>query len=101
MSSFKSGVVHDEIAVSDKETALAMIDTIKKNSGLFEDAVKDKFKAPHFCVYRPVVDGLLSSITGLNRAITSFKAADSKGVQHRHFLGMCECGKTKIASERL
>lgn len=45
MSSFKSGVVHDPIAVSNIETAMAMLETIKGKSGLLKmDDVK--YKAP-------------------------------------------------------
>ena len=50
---FKSGVVHDPIAITEKDTAMAMLDSIKKNSGLFKADLEGGYVAPHFCDYEP------------------------------------------------
>jgi hypothetical protein len=73
---FKSGVVHDQIAISDKETAAAMMDTLKTNSGLFKASdEKGYVAAENFCKFKPVINGLTSAITKLGRDITGAEAA--------------------------
>jgi hypothetical protein len=100
--SFKSGVTHENIVPSDKAQAIAAMDTLKASfPDLFEIKGKAGFIAPHFCEYKPVKFGLLGSYTGLTKAITSYTATDSAGGKYRHFMGLCECGKKKLAAEKV
>ena len=93
--SFKSGCVHDAIATTEKETALAMLESIKANSGLFVNDTQEGYVAPHFCEYKPIINGLMPSFTKLSKPITSFKAGG-----YRHYKGRCiHCNKTKLVSE--
>lgn len=101
----KSGVSFEGMhrpEVTEKETALAMLQSIKDMSGLFVDNAKAAYKAPHICENRkPVRFGLLPTFTGLSAPITSFRARDSNGVLHRHYLGECKCGRRSLVVETI
>lgn len=101
----KSGVDFEGMhgsPVSEKETALAMLESIKTNSGLFKDEQNTAFVAPHFCDYRPVRLGLLPSFTKLDRPITAFRTTDNRGVTFRHFMGFCsKCRRAKIVAQKI
>ncbi len=102
---YKSGVVHEPMAVSDKETALAAMDTIKTNSGLFNEQ-GGSYVAPRHN-YKIVKNGLSKAITGIDKLITAYKA-DINGIPHVHYMERCtgcdECKehfKQRLASKRL
>ena len=104
--SFKSGVVHDQIAVTDKESALAMMDTLKTNSGLFEMDKADSYIAPHFCSFEPtgelmvVKDAANNPVRVRSYTVTSKSLSGKYEMKIRHLMGCCkDCGKTKMMTE--
>ena len=110
MSAFKSGVVHDDIAITDKETAQAMMDTLKANSGLFKADLEGGYVAPHFCTLKPTGEIMMvKNAAGKPVRVRSYtvesKKLDGKGSQIiRHFMAKCtdiNCNRVKLEGVKI
>ena len=79
---YKSGVDFEGgREVSEKETATAMIESLKDESGLFDSTTSNgREKAPNHN-FKVVKNGLSKALTGLDRVITAYKA-DINGIPH-------------------
>ena len=95
MSDFKSGVVHEAIAVTEKETAMATIAGMKESKaweGLFDTVTTKRSKSPcHNFEVVPLGLCVKVQMDGggyVHKMVTSYKAS-IKGVPHRHFLEQC------------
>ena len=95
--SFKSGVQHNPLAISDKETAQAMFATLKKESGLFKMDDGKGYTRPVLHDYsRKVPNGLTRVYTGLaDKLLTTALFTDSDGKKKRMFLAECSCAMKK------
>ena len=88
--SFKSGVVHEAIAVTEKETAMATLAGMKESEaweGLFDTVTTKRSKSPSHN-YEIVPLGLCVKVGVSHRMVTSYRA-EIAGVMHRHYLEQC------------
>ena len=106
---YKSGVVHTKAAPSLSDTALAFVDTIKHDSGLFNDEAKKGIGQRRHASK--------CELTGTDHVYdikyVPFKkpgsAQDAKlirayrskigGLMYRHYLTACKCGKHRFDCE--
>ena len=106
---YKSGVVHEPNMPSDKETALAILDTIKTNSGLFEDTTKvyeakcRQGNRHDDCNWQEVTAPTIRD-TKSGSLIQSFNSTCGMLPQNkkrlRNFISKCStCSKTRYGSE--
>ena len=110
MSGFKSGVTHDQLAVSDKDTALATLQGMKESKaweGLF-DVSDEKYQAPKEHNWQTVKNGMGRRLTGLDAPVT-YVLEELGGVKFKRWLEECawckECDgrihKQRIAGIKL
>jgi len=102
VSPFKSGVVHDQLAITDKESALAMMDTLKANSGLFKADLEGGYIAPHFCDWKPTGEIMIvknaagNPVRVRSYTVESTNMEGKNEMKIRHLMASCECGKSRV-----